>query len=239
MLAAPQTYGAATAAAHRVTLAHRRRAYCSGMTELSSSGFAEFDRLGVIFRHTRALLDEVVSTGDLPDGGSAVLANEALPYVEDVEEGFRLRLRASAAELAELRELVLRAGLAGDMPRSPAEKRAALIEAVQRGVAGGEPEIVPAPARRLAAIDHARLVFALLPATPADDVRYPAGLRSYADIAAPRTPAELATRIEELERSLWAVATGRQPRLSDSRYRRTYGFFDAAERMSGRGLLTS
>jgi hypothetical protein len=226
--------------AKSVTPAHGLRAYSSRMTELNSSGFAEFDRLGVIFRHTRALLDEVAANGDLPDGGTAVLANESLPYVEDVEEGFRLRLRASAAELSELRELVRRAGLAGDVPRSPAEQRAALIEGMQRGVgAPGEPDIVPAPARRLAAIDHARLVFALLPATPAGDVHYPHGLRSYADIASPRSPAELATRIEELERSLWAVATGRRPRLSDSRYRRTYGFFDAAERMSSRGLLTS
>jgi hypothetical protein len=210
------------------------------MTELSSSGFAEFDRLGLIFRHTRALLDEVAATGGLPAGGSDVLANEALSYVEDVEQGFRLRLRASAAGLAELRELVLRAGLAGDIARDPAEQRAALIEAMQRQAGAlGETEIVPAPARRLAAIEHARLVFALLPRTPPEEVHYPAGRRSYADIAPPRTVGEVATRIEELERSLWAVAIGHQPGLSDQRYRRTYGFFDAAERISGRGFLIS
>jgi hypothetical protein len=208
------------------------------MSELASSGFAEFDRLGTIFRHTRALLDLVAATGHLPEAGTEVLANEALPYVEDVEQGFRLRLRASAAGLAELRELVRRAGLATDTPRDEAEQRAALIEAMQRqaGALGDQP-IVPAPARRLAAIDHAKLVFALLPETPTQEVHYPAGLRSYADISAPRTPAELATRIEELERSLWAVALGKPPRLADPRYRRTYGFFDVAERMSGRGFL--
>jgi hypothetical protein len=51
--------------------------------------------------------------------------------------------------------------------------------------------------------------------TPASDVHYPAGLRSYADISPPRTAAELAIRIEELERSLWTIATGLRPRLSD------------------------
>lgn len=210
------------------------------MSEFASSGFAEFDRLGTIFRHTLALLDLVTVTGELPAAGAEVLAHEALPHVEDIEEGFRLRLRAGAAELSELRELVRRAGLDTDTPRDAAEQRAALIEAMQRQAGAlGEQPIVPAPARRLAAIDHAKLVFALLPATPAADVHYPAGRRSYADIAPPHGPAELAARIEELERCLWAVALGKAPRLADPRYRRTYGFFDVAERMSGRGFLVA
>ena len=165
-----------------------------------------------------------------------MLANEALPHVDDIEGGFRLWLRASAAELGELRQLILHAGL-GATPRSPAERRAALIEEMrQRALATGA-DIVPAPARRLAAIEHARLVFALLPATPAEQVRFPAGLRSYADITPPRGATELASRIEELERSLWAIATGHRPRPADGAYRRTYGFFDTAERMSDRGFL--
>jgi hypothetical protein len=86
-------------------------------------------------------------------------------------------------------------------------------------------------------LQHARLVFALLPRTLAEDVRYPAGRRTYADISAPRRPAELAERIEELERSLWSVATGHRPRLSDGSYRRTYGFFDTAARISGSQFL--
>jgi hypothetical protein len=121
---------------------------------------------------------------------SDVLATETLPQVEDMEEGFRIRLRANAAELSELRGLVLRAGLASTEARDPAEERAALIEAMQsltRPTA--ERDIMPAPARRLAAIENARLVFALLPRTSPGDVHYPAGLRTYADIAPPRTPA--------------------------------------------------
>lgn len=210
------------------------------MSVIETSGFAEFDRLADLFRRTRALLDAVSATGSVPAGGSDVLASETLPHVEDIEGGFRVRLRASAAELAELRELVRQAGLLPLEARDAAEQRAALIEEMRElARAGGRREILPAPARRLAAIENARLVFALLPATPAHEVHFPAGRRSYADISPPRTPAELCGRIEELERSLWAIATGRPPRLSDPQYRRTYGFFDAATRVSGAGFLAS
>jgi len=208
------------------------------MQSFETSGFAEFDRLADLFRRTRALLDVVSATGSLPQDGADVLATQTLPHVEDMEEGFRIRLRASAGELSELRGLVLQAGIGQPEARDFAEERAALIEQMQElGRPAGGREILPAPARRLAAIEHARLVFALLPATPAHEVHYPLGLRSYADIAAPRSPTELCGRIEELERSLWAVATGRPPRLSAGPYRRTYGFFDTAARLSDGGFL--
>lgn len=208
------------------------------MTELMASGFGEFDRLALLYRRTRELLDTVTADGELPSGASEVLATETLPHVEDMEAGFQLWLRAGAASLQELRALIARAGLVVRDPRDPAEERAALIEAFQtRSGAGGEREIVPVSVRRMAAIELARLTFALLPTTPASEVHYPAGLRSYADISPPRTPAELAERIEELERSLWHVAVGRTPRLTDGGYRRTYGFFDTAARVSGTGFL--
>lgn len=209
------------------------------MDQLGTSGFAEFDRLAALFRRTWELLDALCATGDLPEGGSDLLATETLPHVEDMEEGFRVWLRASHAELTELREFVRRAGIRAIDPRDAAERRAALVESMQRMATGGAADIVPPPARRLAAIEHARLVFAVLPATPGHEVHYPIGRRSYADIAAPRGPAELATRIEELERSLWTIATGLRPRLSDGQYRRTYGFFDTAARMTARGFRLS
>jgi hypothetical protein len=223
-----------------LTVAFREGQHDCPMQEFERSGFADFDRLAIIFRRTFELLDAVAATGDLPSGGSDLLATETLPHVEDIEEGFRVWLRASTAELAELRELVVRAGIRAADPRDAAERRAALIESMQRlSQTGGEAAILPPPARRLAAIEHARLVFALMPTTPAHEVHYPAGLRTYADISAPRTPAELCGRIEELERSLWTVATGSRPRLSDGGYRRTYGFFDTAARMTSRGFRVS
>lgn len=211
------------------------------MAELIATGFGEFDRLGLLYRRTLELLDEVSATGALPAGGAQVLADETLAHVEDMEAGFRVWLKASEVDLAELRAMIARAGLLLPAdPRNAAESRAALIERMQAlSGAGGEREITPPPARQLSALELARIVFALLPATPSDEVHYPLGRRSYADIAPPRGPAELVERIEELEGRLWHVASGRPPRLSDGRYRRTYGFFDTAARLVGRGFQLS
>jgi hypothetical protein len=204
------------------------------MNSFEASGFAEFDRMAMLFRRTRELLDMVTATGELPDGAAEMLAHETLPHVEDIEQGFRVSLRAGTAQLDELRALVARAGLAPEAA-SAAEERAALIETMHELALAGvsHPEILPAPQRCLAALQHARLVFALLPLTPAHDVHYPLGRRTYADIAAPQGAGQLAERIEELERSLWSIATQRRPRPADASYRRTYGFFDTAARLSG------
>jgi hypothetical protein len=154
-----------------------------------------------------------------------------------MEAGFRVWLRAGTAELAELRELVLHGALGLPSASSPAEERAALAEALRARLgAGGDRDIVPAPLRRLAALQHARLVFALLPHTAPQDVHFPGPRPTYADISAPRTPGELALRIEELERELWWIATGRAPSRTDGPLRRTYGFFDAAERLTSLGF---
>jgi hypothetical protein len=210
------------------------------MSELVSSGFGDFDRLATLYHRTRALLDDVTASGDVPARTTELLATETLPHVEDMEAGFQIWLRATAARLDELRVLIARSGLVAPRTLDPAEERAALIEAIQRlaGV-GGERELVAPAGRRLAALELARLTFALLPTTPTSEVHYPTGLRSYADIAAPRSPAELADRIEELERSLWRIAAGQPPRLTDGSYRRTYGFFDTAARLSGGGFVVA
>ncbi len=209
------------------------------MNSFEPSGFAEFDRMAAPFRTTRDLLDAVCAADDWPETAAEVIATGALPHVEDMEAGFRVWLRAGAVEIAELRTLVARAGVGATEAHNAAEEHAALIEAMHElaQTANLRPELVPAPVRALAALQHARPVFALLPQTPAEDVHFPAGRRTYADISAPRRPAELAERIEELERNLWSVATRHRPRLTDAAYRRTYGFFDAAARISGSGFL--
>jgi hypothetical protein len=204
------------------------------MNSFEASGFAEFDRMAMLFQRTRELLDLVTATGELPEGAAEMLAHETLPHVEDIEQGFRVSLRAGMAELDELRALVARAGVAAEAA-SAAEERAALIETMHDLALAGvaQREIVPAPQRCLAALHHARLVFAILPLTPAHDVRYPLGRRTYADIAPPQGAGQLAERIEELERNLWSIATQRLTRPADASYRRTYGFFDTAARISG------
>lgn len=200
------------------------------------TGFAAFDRLADLFRATRALLDAAMRDPSLPAGGAALIADAVLPHVEQVAIGFRATLRAHDGDAAELRALVRAVGLAAPAS-SRAEVQAALAEALQAQTGtGGRRPLLPAPSEPLTAVGHARVVWALMPRTPTDDVHFPVGPRTYGDIPAPRTPGELATRIEELERELWSVATGHGPRDRIGAYRRTYGFFDTAVRLSDGGL---
>jgi hypothetical protein len=208
------------------------------MTDLEPTGFPQFDRLLAIVRGTRAVLDAVIGAGQLPDGGADYLAAATLPHIEDVQDGFRTWLRADMAGPAELRYLIGQVaamrppGDAGSL--SPAEREAARAETAAEARID-RPRLREAEGWHLAALAHARLVLAFMPRLPDDAVRFPGGRRTYADIAAPRGPAELAGRIEELERELWRTATGRAGRLRDPAFRRTYGFFDAAERLGARG----
>ena len=201
---------------------------------LEPSGFAEFDRLTDLFGRTRAVLGAVLIDQGVPTAGSELIATETLPHIEDVEAGLRAWLRVGMADLAELRWLVLQAGVPLSTPGDAAEARAAREESLQAGSDGARRELDARGARLLFALAHARLVFALMPRTPEGEVRFPAGIRSYADIPVPRSPAELALRIEEIERELWRTAAGRPPARVDGAYRRTYGFFDTAERLASR-----
>jgi len=212
------------------------------MADLGSTGFSHLDRLVAIVQRTRELLDAVAGDGQLPDGGADYLADETLPHVEGVQDGFRTWLRADAADRAELRYLLAQVGQVratrSGHPASPAEREAALAEAAAEAAAESRlerppPRIREPEAWHLAALAHARLVLAILPRLPDEAVRFPAGRRTYADIPAPRGPAELAGRIDELERELWRTATGRPRPPSDPAFRRTYGFFDAAELLGG------
>lgn len=212
------------------------------MADLGSTGFDQFDRIVAIVRRTRELLDAVVADGALPDGGADYLSDETLPHLESVQRGFRGWLRADAAERAELRYLIGQAGAmraaTSSLDRlSPLDRAAATAEAASEARAGvrtgqvadrlREPE-----AWHLAALDHARLVLALLPRLPDQSVRYPSGRRTYADIPAPRGPAELAERIDEIERELWRTAIGRARPRTDGSFRRTYGFFDTSAHLA-------
>ena len=207
------------------------------MADLERSGYNEFDRLLALGRTTREVLDVLIGQGELPAGGADYLAGATLPHLEHVEAGFRGWLRAGEADFAELQYLALQAAdLRLGPPRSAAEARAAATEAtVERTIPGrARLPIRVADAWNLLGLAHARLVLAFMPRLREDEVRYPAGRRTYADIAVPRGPVELMDRIEELERQLWRAATGRRPRPLDPAFRRTYGFFDAADRLGGR-----
>jgi hypothetical protein len=213
------------------------------MQDLHESGFSEFDQWIALARRTRELFDAAIADGELPADGAAYLADRTLPHVEGVQAGFVGWLRSEAADVAELRYLLTRvAALRVDPPASDAERRAAAAEAIAdlelerlgNGHAGAR--LHAAEPWNLAALAHARLVLAMLPRIADDEVRYPAGRRTYADIPAPRGPAELSDRLEELQRSLWRTATGHRPDPRDPAFRRSYGFFDAADRIGRRGF---
>lgn len=206
------------------------------MSEIAATPFEEFDALAVLFGRTRRALDAVLAHGLADAATASVLADETLPHIEGVEAGFRARLRSTEGDLPELRDLIARGGLRIPEPRNDAEGRAALIEAMQAlSGAGGPRQMVIAPGRELAALEHARIAMAMLPHTDAGDIHYP-GRRSYADIPSPRGPSEFVARIEEVESTIWRAAAGVGARRSDSTWRRVYAFFDAGERLSAGGL---
>jgi hypothetical protein len=210
------------------------------MTHLEPTGFGDLDRLAELVRRTRELLDVVAGDGELPAGGADFIAERTLPHLDDVQSGFHGWLRSDSAGPAELRHLLLQVGaLRVALPRDAAERRAAVAEALAEAHLRASKESRPlrlwgAEPWALAALAHARLVLAFLPRVPEEQVRFPAGRRTYADIAVPRGPAELASRIEELEEQLWRAATGHPAAPFDPAFRRTYGFFDAAERLGRR-----
>jgi hypothetical protein len=214
--------------------------------DLEPSGYAEFDQWLALARRTRELLDAAVADGELPDGGADYLADQTLPHVEGVQAGFVGWLRSDAAGVAELRYLLTRvASLRVDGPATEAERRAAAAESLaeheldERVGRRAAARLRAAEPWNLAALAHARVVLAMLPRMAEIDVRYPSGRRSYADIPAPRGPAELSDRLEELERSLWRTATGHRPDPRDPAFRRSYGFFDAADRLGRRAFGTA
>src|SRR5919197_4181036 len=101
------------------------------MAEIDGSGFSQFDRLLDLVRRTRELLDTVAGQGVLPDGGAAYLEGMTLPHIENVQSGFQGWLRSDAADIAELRYLLMQvAELRVPPARTEAERRAAAVEDV-------------------------------------------------------------------------------------------------------------
>lgn len=212
------------------------------MADIDGTGFAELDAVLGLVKRTREVLDAAVADGELPEDGADYLADATLPHVEGIQDGFRGWLRSEGVSLAELQYLInLTAAARVGPPETAADRHAAAIEGWLEARSSGvlrhaPPTLKNASSSALVALAHARVVLAYLPRLPDDDVRYPAPLRTYADIPAPRGPAELADRLAELERLIWQVATRRRVAPADPAFRRTYGFFDAADRLGWRAF---
>ncbi len=72
---------------------------------------------------------------------------------------------------------------------------------------------------------HAVIAMGILPRLPVSAVTYPHG--AYGDIPVPSTPGQTLTRLEELEKTIWAASNEPVGTLSRGAVRRTYGFFEA------------
>jgi hypothetical protein len=212
------------------------------MADIDGTGFGELDAVLELVRRTREVLDAAVADGEVAADDADFLADSTLPHVEGIQDGFRGWLRSEGVSLAELQYLLSLTAAARVGPaETAADRHAAAVEAWLESRAGellrrNRPVIRNAGAGDLVRLAHARVVLAFIPRMPDEDVRFPAILRTYADIPAPRGPAELADRLAELERLLWHVATRRRVPPADPAFRRTYGFFDAADRLGWRAF---
>ena len=214
------------------------------MTDIEHSGFSELDRLLELVRRTRVVLDTLMLDGDLSADDAAFLADRTLPHLEAIQAGFQGSLRSDAAGLDELQYLIRQvAAMRVGPPNGPAEELAAAAEAAAERSAPALSEsrrvmsLLRAEPWHLAALAHARVVLATIPRMPEEAVRFRVGRRTYADIPTPRGPAELAARLEELEAQLWRAAVGRADPPLVPAFRRTYGFFDVADRLGMRAFL--
>lgn len=179
--------------------------------EFSQGAAQQLLALGRLFLRTREVLrDHLASDGQLAHDEVGYLAQDTLPYVEAMQAGLRSTLRASEAGAEELRYVV------GPWRYQPDDT----------DLPAGEPSLRPADMTCVLALRHGRVVMGLLPRLPRELSTYRDGL-PYRDIRPPRGPGELKERLEELERGVWEVATGRRPHdIYHGRYRRLYGFFD-------------
>jgi hypothetical protein len=189
---------------------------------LAHEPFGHLTQLYSLFARTREALAEYLHNEELRTDELEFVASHALAHIDMMREALKWSIRAGDAPIAELRYLVRPADVAS-------------LE--------GDPEPVKRTLSRpridaVAALQHARLVFGVIPRMPAPAISFP-GRKSYADIPIPRGPAELTIRVEEIERALWDTATRRPlDQFDPLSGRRAYSFFDAGTWLAVRHART-
>jgi hypothetical protein len=156
-----------------------------------------------------------------------LLAREVLPAVRLIDRGIGLTERAERLDPTTTRDLLRHAGLRFG-PSTAADRVAADRE---RAILAQRREdgIDLSAGAALAAANHARVVFAVIPRLPEDLVTWPRPRlgTGYADIAAPSGIGNLVERVDELATVLWRMAAGR--RIDpDEHLRRTYAFCETS-----------
>jgi hypothetical protein len=164
------------------------------------------------------------------DRVALVILQKARDYLADVREGFVLSVRTGqVGGRGEIRYLLDRVlldwdALSQELGLSAAPQTEVELESV-RG--------------QLLAFGMAMTALAALPRLPSEAVTFPRSYGqppTYVDIPAPAAPAEMLSRIEEMEGMLWRFARGRWGELVRRRYgplRRTYGFFESSALLAG------
>ncbi|MBI4317628.1 MAG: hypothetical protein HY675_03980 [Chloroflexi bacterium] len=191
---------------------------------LWKEGFLEHFYLSTLCWKTKEFLTEYLARGGkLPNEAVDYLATFTLSHIDDMHDGFKWMLRSSDADIEELRYLVRHAvSYQGDSTDDVSLRQ--------------ERKAIAPDLRKIQAVQHAKVVLGILPKMPSEAVTYPAQ-KTYQDISVPSRPAELADRIDELERAIWDTAMQRSPESLDrNAYRRAYGFFDAANWLTNQHL---
>lgn len=199
------------------------------------SPVVEFAAIGELAETTTQLLALDLHSGGAARAGRPAAGHEqvklfvlqqARDYVAEVHEGFMLSVQtAQVGEAGELRYLLRR------VLTEWSELAEELGLEVETGEGEGQVERVR---RQVLAFGMAAVALGQLPRLPAEQITFPLSYGqppSYADIAAPRTPGAMLTRIEEVEQMLWQVMANDMQELAKRRYgalRRTYGFFEAS-----------
>ncbi len=163
------------------------------------------------------------------EAAERIVLEQARKYLADVREGFVLSVRAGqVVEKSELSYLLDRVLLDWDaLTRElgleiESEDEVIFEQAVER------------VRSQLLAFGMAVVALGALPRLPAEAITFPASYSkppTYSDIPVPVTPAEILSRIEEMEQMLWQFTLRKWDELLRRRYgplRRTYGFFESS-----------
>lgn len=176
-----------------------------------------FFAMGNIAHNTKELLGEYMRRRDqplAPDRRENLTMT--LHHIEHVREGFKITLRTtSVRDLSELRDLIRETLMSWDW-----------LE--ELGMELQPDTEVHYPLEQTLAFAHSYVTLGVMPRLPEWVVTYPDDPPTYADIPVPRTPGEILTRIDELEKVL-SQATATPKRAADPEpLRRTYGFFETS-----------
>jgi hypothetical protein len=208
---------------------------------LYSGDVTDFVAIGEVADATKKWLAMHLQTDMTPsqrpmarDRVALAILRQARDYLADVREGFVLSVRTGqVTDKSEIRYLLDRVLLDWD----------ALSQELGLALAGEDEEALAQELElvrgQLLAFGMAIVALAALPRLPSEAVTFPHSYNrppTYADIPAPVTPAEVLSRIEEMEGMLWQFAKGQWRDLVRRRYgplRRTYGFFESSALLAG------